>query len=56
MVEQLSRRSSSSRAEEVTLEEHERLIACIARHDPDGAEQAIREHLTRANQSYRSAH
>ena len=42
-------------AEEVTLEEHERLIACIARHDPDGAEQALREHLSRAHQSYRSA-
>lgn len=40
-------------AEAVTLDEHTRLFDCIARHDPDGAEQAIREHLTRANESYR---
>ncbi len=40
-------------AEAVTLDEHVRLLDCIARHDPDGAEQAIREHLTRANESYR---
>ncbi len=42
-------------AEEVTVDEHERMIDCIARHDPDGAEQAVREHLTRANQKYRTA-
>lgn len=41
--------------EEVTLEEHKQLVACIARHDPDAAEQAIREHLTRANQLYLSS-
>ena len=39
-------------AEEVTADEHERMLDCIARHDPDGAEQAVREHLTRANQKY----
>lgn len=42
-------------AEAVTLDEHARLIDCIARHDADGAEQAVREHLTRANQKYRIA-
>mgnify|MGYP006272251511 CR=1 FL=1 len=41
-------------AEVVTVEEHERLVTCIARHDPDGAEQAMKDHLTRAHQSYRS--
>ena len=41
-------------AEEVTADEHERMLDCIARHDPDGAEQAVREHLTRANQKYRT--
>jgi DNA-binding FadR family transcriptional regulator len=41
-------------AEEVTVDEHERMIESIARHDPDGAEQAVREHLTRANQKYRT--
>jgi DNA-binding FadR family transcriptional regulator len=42
-------------AEEVTVDEHERMIDCIARHDPDGAERAVREHLTRANQKYQTA-
>jgi len=42
-------------AEEVTADEHERMLDCIARHDPDGAEQAVREHLTRANQKYSTA-
>lgn len=42
-------------AEEVTLEEHKQLIACIAQHDPDGAERSIREHLTRANQLYQNS-
>ncbi len=41
-------------AEEVTFEEHSRLVDCIARHDPDGAEQAVREHLSRANLRYRT--
>lgn len=41
-------------AEEVTLAEHVRLFDCIARHDPDGAEQAVREHLSRANKMYRT--
>lgn len=40
-------------AEEVTYMEHARLVDCIVRHDPDGAEQAMHEHLTRANQIYR---
>lgn len=39
-------------AEAVTLEEHGRLLDCIARHDPDGAERAIREHLLRSNERY----
>ncbi len=39
-------------AEEVTVDEHELMVDCIARHDPDGAEKAVREHLTRANQKY----
>jgi len=42
-------------AEEVTADEHERMLDCIARHDPDGAEQAVREHLTRSNQKYSTA-
>ncbi len=42
-------------AEEVTADEHGRLIDCIARHDAEGAEQAVREHLTRANHKYRTA-
>ncbi len=41
-------------AEEVTLDEHQRLLECIARRDPDGAEQAVREHLTRANHKYQT--
>lgn len=41
-------------AEATTLDEHVRMIDCIAAHDVDGAEQAIREHLTRANQMYRT--
>ena len=40
-------------AEEVTFAEHARLVDCITRHDVDGAEQAMREHLTRAHQIYR---
>ncbi len=40
-------------AEAVTLTEHARLFNAIAAHDPDAAELAIREHLTRANALYR---
>jgi GntR family transcriptional regulator, sialic acid-inducible nan operon repressor len=39
-------------AEAITLEEHGRLLDCIARHDADGAEAAIREHLLRSNERY----
>lgn len=39
-------------AEAVTLKEHERLVACIVAHDADGAEVAMRDHLTRANAVY----
>ncbi len=39
-------------AEAVTVDEHGRIVDCIARRDPDGAERAVREHLTRANQRY----
>ncbi len=39
-------------AEAVTVDEHGRMVDCIARGDPDGAERAVREHLTRANQRY----
>ncbi len=39
-------------AEAVTVDEHGRMVECIARGDPDGAERAVREHLTRANQRY----
>lgn len=39
-------------AEAVTVDEHGRIVDCIARQDPDGAERAVREHLTRANQRY----
>jgi DNA-binding FadR family transcriptional regulator len=40
-------------AEQLTLAEHERLLDAIAAHDPDAAERAVREHLTRANELYR---
>src|SRR5215467_16129473 len=40
-------------AEELTLAEHERLIDAIASRDPEAAERAVREHLTRANVLYR---
>jgi DNA-binding FadR family transcriptional regulator len=39
--------------EDLTLAEHERIVDAIAAHDADGAEQAMRDHLTRANQLYR---
>lgn len=40
-------------AEALTLAEHERIVEAIASRDPQRAEQAIREHLTRANALYR---
>lgn len=39
--------------EDLTLTEHERILEAIERHDPVGAEAAMRAHLTRANQLYR---
>ena len=40
-------------AEQLTLAEHARLVEAIATRDPQAAETAIREHLTRANELYR---
>jgi GntR family transcriptional regulator, sialic acid-inducible nan operon repressor len=34
--------------EQVTIEEHEAILACLERGDADGAEGAVRRHLTRA--------
>lgn len=42
-------------AEDLTLAEHERIVDAIAGHDAAGAEQAMRDHLTRANALYRRA-
>lgn len=39
-------------AEDLTLAEHERIVDAIAGHDAAGAEQAMRDHLTRANALY----
>lgn len=39
-------------AESLTLAEHERIYEAIASHDAAGAEQAMRDHLTRANTLY----
>lgn len=44
---------SPSGTEKVTLDEHTRLFDCIARHDPEGVEKAVRDHLTRAHELYR---
>ena len=41
-------------AESLTLEEHTRLVDAIEAHRPDAAEQAVRAHLTRSNERYRS--
>jgi GntR family transcriptional regulator, sialic acid-inducible nan operon repressor len=41
-------------AEELTLTEHERIIDAIAGHDATAAEQAMRDHLLRANSLYRA--
>lgn len=40
-------------AEDLTLAEHERIVDAIAGHDAAGAEQAMRDHLNRANALYR---
>jgi DNA-binding FadR family transcriptional regulator len=40
-------------AEHVTLAEHERILRAIEARDPDGAERAMTEHLTRANELYK---
>ncbi|MDT7838729.1 transcriptional regulator NanR [Aquabacterium sp. OR-4] len=42
-------------AESLTLAEHERIVEAIAAHDAAGAEQAMRDHLLRANALYRQA-
>ena len=41
-------------AESLTLEEHTRLVDAIEARDPDAAEAAMRAHLTRSNERYRS--
>lgn len=38
--------------EELTLHEHGRILGAIAAQDPDAAEQAMREHILRANKLY----
>lgn len=40
-------------AEDLTLAEHERIVDAIAGHDGAGADQAMRDHLLRANALYR---
>jgi DNA-binding FadR family transcriptional regulator len=40
-------------AEQLTLAEHERIVDALASRDPSRAEQAMRDHLTRANTMYR---
>ncbi len=42
-----------SGTEQITLDEHVRLFDCIARHDPAGVEEAVRDHLLRAHTLYR---
>lgn len=42
-------------AEDLTLAEHARIVEAIAAHDGAGAEQAMRDHLLRANALYRQA-
>jgi len=37
----------------VTLSEHERILQAIEQRNPDLAEQAMRDHLTRVNEFYR---
>ncbi|MFN0106675.1 MAG: transcriptional regulator NanR [Bryobacteraceae bacterium] len=40
-------------AELITVSEHERLLRAIAAHDPEEAERAMRDHLTRSSERYR---
>lgn len=40
-------------SEFITLAEHQRLLTAIAAHDESEAEQAMQDHLTRANERYR---
>jgi DNA-binding FadR family transcriptional regulator len=39
-------------AERVTIQEHKRIVDCIAGHDPEGAAKAMTHHLTRAAKLY----
>jgi DNA-binding FadR family transcriptional regulator len=39
--------------ESVTLAEHERIVQAIEQRDPDAAERAMRDHLTRVSELYR---
>jgi DNA-binding FadR family transcriptional regulator len=41
-------------AERLTLSEHQRIVDAIAARDPDAAAQAMRDHLLRANEQYRT--
>lgn len=41
--------------EDVTLAEHARILDAVTANDPDAAERAMTEHLTRANDLYRRA-
>ncbi|MFM0280771.1 transcriptional regulator NanR [Paraburkholderia sediminicola] len=41
-------------AEELTLSEHQKIVDAIAKHDGDGAAEAMRVHLNRANELYRT--
>lgn len=45
----------TSGLERLTLREHQAILDAIAARDPEGAAQAMREHLTRANELYRQA-
>lgn len=42
-------------AESLTLAEHQKIIEAIAAHDSERAEQAMRDHLNRANALYKTA-
>jgi DNA-binding GntR family transcriptional regulator len=42
-------------AEELTLLEHQKIIDAIAKHDVAGAVKAVTDHLTRANELYRTS-
>jgi DNA-binding FadR family transcriptional regulator len=41
--------------EKLTVREHQAILDAVAAKDPNGAERAMREHLTRANALYRQA-